>query len=96
MNFKNNLHLKKLKRKRVAEGRNLAKGLRLDRNEKVDIWPKNFLKNALKGKPSSFFSTYPEISNLYKSQRKLGEYRILFFKKNSEVHEQENNFRQIK
>ena len=73
MIFKNNLHLKKLKRKRVAEGRNLAKGLRLDRNEKVDIWPKNFLKNALKGKPSSFFSTYPEISNLYKKIAKFNK-----------------------
>ena len=66
MFFKKNLHLKKLQRKRVAEGRNLTKGLRLDRNEKVDVWPQNFLRDALRGKPSSFFSTYPEISNLYK------------------------------
>ena len=42
-----NLHLKNLKRIRVAEGRNLKKGLRLDRNEKVDLWPKNFIYNVI-------------------------------------------------
>ena len=80
MIFKKNLHLKKLKRKRVAEGRNLFKGLRLDRNEKVDIWPKNFIKTVLKGKPPSFFSTYPEISGLYKkiaNFNKVSENQIL-------------------
>ena len=73
MFFEKNLHLKKLERKRVAEGRNLTKGLRLDRNEKVDVWPQNFLKNALRGKPSSFFSTYPEISSLYKKIAKFNK-----------------------
>ena len=34
-----NQHLIKVKRMRVSEGRNLTKGLRLDRNEKVDLWP---------------------------------------------------------
>ena len=38
MIIKQNLHLKSLKRFRVSEGRNLEKGLRLDRNEKVDNW----------------------------------------------------------
>ena len=47
--------IKNIQRKRVAEGRNLVKGLRLDRNEKVDLWPKNFIHQVLKGKPSSFF-----------------------------------------
>ena len=73
MFFKKNLHLKKLQRKRVAEGRNLTKGLRLDRNEKVDVWPQNFLRDALRGKPSSFFSTYPEISTLYKKIAKFNK-----------------------
>ena len=63
---KKNLYLKNILRLRVAEGRNLIKGLRLDRNEKVDLWPSNFIHNVLKSKPPSFFSTYPEISNLYK------------------------------
>ena len=50
MLIKKNLHLKKLKRFRIAEGRNLEKGLRLDRNEKVDLWPKNFIYDVLKKK----------------------------------------------
>ena len=71
MIIKKNLHLKNLKRFRIAEGRNLKKGLRLDRNEKVDLWPKNFIYNILKKKPDSFFSTYPEIVNLYKKISKF-------------------------
>ena len=73
MLIKKNLHLKKLKRFRIAEGRNLEKGLRLDRNEKVDLWPKNFIYDVLKKKPSSFFSTYPEIVNLYKKISKFNK-----------------------
>ena len=71
-----NLHLKNLKRFRVAKGRNLEKGLRLDRNEKVDLWPKNFIYNILKKKPSSFFSTYPEIVNLYKKISKINKVKV--------------------
>jgi len=71
MIIKKNLHLKDLNRKRVAEGRNLVKGLRLDRNEKVDIWPKNFINKILRKKPKSFFSTYPEITGLYKKIAKF-------------------------
>tara|TARA_B100000700_G_scaffold204839_1_gene225209 strand:+ start:832 stop:1914 length:1083 start_codon:yes stop_codon:yes gene_type:complete len=71
MFIKRNLHLKNIERKRVAEGRNLIKGLRLDRNEKVDLWPSNLIHKVLKGKPSSFFSTYPEITNLYKKIAKF-------------------------
>ena len=71
--IKNNLHLKKIKRFRVAEGRNLQKGLRLDRNEKVDLWPKNFINQVLKTKPRSFFSTYPEITDLYKKIAKFNK-----------------------
>lgn len=65
MLIKNNLHLKEIKRFRVSEGRDLEKGLRLDRNEKVDLWPDNFINKVLSSKPKSFFSTYPEISSLY-------------------------------
>ena len=68
-----NQHLIKVKRMRVSEGRNLTKGLRLDRNEKVDLWPKSFVKDVLKNKPNSFFSTYPEIFNLYKKIAKFNK-----------------------
>ena len=46
MIIKKNLHLKNLKRFRVSEGRDLEKGLRLDRNEKVDNWPKDFINKV--------------------------------------------------
>jgi len=71
--LKYNQHLKKLRRFRVSEGRNLDKGLRLDRNEKVDLWPKNFIQQVLKKKPRSFFSTYPEIFYLYQKIAKLNK-----------------------
>ena len=58
-----NLHLQDIKRFRVSEGRDLEQGLRLDRNEKVDLWPEDFISKVLVSKPKSFFSTYPEISN---------------------------------
>ena len=61
-----NVHLQDIKRFRVSEGRDLEQGLRLDRNEKVDVWPEDFISKVLASKPKSFFSTYPEISNLYK------------------------------
>lgn len=63
--------LRDIKRIRIAEGRDLDKGLRLDRNEKVDIWPKDFLLNIFSSKPDYFLSVYPEISSLYK---KLSKY----------------------
>ena len=71
MIIKNNLHLKEIKRIRVSEGRDLEKGLRLDRNEKVDLWPEDFIQKVLSSKPKSFFSTYPEISALYKKIAKF-------------------------
>ena len=51
MIIKKNLHLKNLKRFRVSEGRNLKLGLRLDRNEKVDNWPKDFINKVLERHP---------------------------------------------
>ena len=71
MIIKNNLHLREIKRFRVSEGRDLKKGLRLDRNEKVDSWPSDFINKVLSTKPSSFLSTYPEISDLYKKIAKF-------------------------
>lgn len=50
-----NLHLQDIKRFRVSEGRDLEQGLRLDRNEKVDVWPEDFISKVLASKPKSFF-----------------------------------------
>tara|TARA_A100001011_G_scaffold16199_2_gene16808 strand:- start:7184 stop:8257 length:1074 start_codon:yes stop_codon:yes gene_type:complete len=67
MNKKNfNLsHLKSLRRERIPENRDLKKGLRLNRNERVSPWPKNYLKNIIKNKPGYFLSIYPDLSSLY-------------------------------
>lgn len=59
-------YLRDIKRVRVSEGRDLVNGLRLDRNEKVDAWPEDFIQKVLSTKPKSFFSIYPDVSSLYK------------------------------
>ncbi|MCZ6820880.1 MAG: aminotransferase class I/II-fold pyridoxal phosphate-dependent enzyme [Calditrichaeota bacterium] len=64
-------YLRDIKRVRVSEGRNLAEGLRLDRNEKVDVWPENFLTDLFAKRPNYFLSVYPESATLY---RKLSQF----------------------
>lgn len=59
-------HLRALSRVRVSEGRNLKDGLRLDRNEKVDVWPADFLQKVFADKLPCFLSVYPESSTLYR------------------------------
>lgn len=59
-------YLNQIQRVRVSEGRNLSNGLRLDRNEKVDVWPKDMLTKIFSEKPDYFLSVYPEATSLYK------------------------------
>jgi histidinol-phosphate aminotransferase len=59
-------YLREIQRIRVSEGRDLIQGLRLDRNEKVDNWQDDFMQKVLNAKPKSFFSTYPDVTGLYK------------------------------
>ena len=59
-------YLSNIKRLRVSEGRDLESGLRLDRNEKVDVWPKATLEKIFLSKPDWCLSVYPETTNLYK------------------------------
>jgi histidinol-phosphate aminotransferase len=59
-------YLTRITRMRVSEGRNLDTGLRLDRNEKVDVWGKELLIKIFSEKPDYFLSVYPESTNLYK------------------------------
>lgn len=58
-------YLRKIARIRVSEGRDLDRGLRLDRNEKVDVWPRQMLADILLNKPDWFLSVYPESTRLY-------------------------------
>ena len=57
--------LANIKRIRVSEGRDLERGLRLDRNEKVDVWPKQVMNDIFMSKPDYFLSVYPESTALY-------------------------------
>ena len=51
--------LRKIARVRVSEGRDLDQGLRLDRNEKADVWPREVLADIFLKKPDWFLSVYP-------------------------------------
>ena len=64
-------YLKKIKRVRVSEGRDLNNGLRLDRNEKVEPWGKEFISSIFKDKPDWLMSVYPENDTIY---RKLSDF----------------------
>jgi histidinol-phosphate aminotransferase len=65
------VYLSKVARIRVSEGRDLDKGLRLDRNEKVDVWPKQMLADIFLNKPGWFLSVYPESTRLYQKLAKF-------------------------
>jgi histidinol-phosphate aminotransferase len=66
MFLKNKEHLKNKKRIRIPENRNLENGLRLNRNERVENWGGDILKDIFTNKPDWFLSTYPDSSILYK------------------------------
>lgn len=55
-----------IQRIRIPENRNLEEGLRLNRNERVDVWPKDLLAKIFADKPAYFLSIYPDSSGLYK------------------------------
>lgn len=74
-NYKYPNNLKKVKRLRIEENRNLIKGLRLDRNERVENWDKS-IKNIFLKAPNYFFSIYPDLSKLYKKIAKFDNIKI--------------------
>ena len=65
MFIKRNQHLRALERVRIPETRDLERGLRLDRNERVADWPVTLVTEALKNRPDCFLSTYPDGDALY-------------------------------
>ncbi len=64
-------YLRKIARIRVSEGRDLDNGLRLDRNEKADVWPREVLADIFLNKPDWFLSVYPESTRLYQKLAKF-------------------------
>ena len=59
-------HLRNIKRIRIPENRDLENGLRLNRNEKVENWGNEIVREIFHNKPDWFLSAYPDSSNLYK------------------------------
>ena len=55
------VYLSKIARIRVSEGRDLAQGLRLDRNEKVDVWPRQMMADIFLNKPDYFSQRLPGV-----------------------------------
>lgn len=64
-------YLEDIERTRVSEGRDLSVGLRLDRNERVDVWPKQLLADIFSSVPDYLLSVYPDSTQLY---RKLAKF----------------------
>tara|TARA_B100000315_G_C14501357_1_gene552490 strand:- start:25 stop:1125 length:1101 start_codon:yes stop_codon:yes gene_type:complete len=61
---KNN-HLTNIKRIRIPENRDLKNGLRLNRNERVENWGSEIVKDIFSNKPDWFLSVYPDSSSIY-------------------------------
>ena len=62
---------KKTKRIRIYEDRNLKKGIRLNRNERVLDFPKNIFINIFKNVKQYDLGKYPEQSKIYKHLAKF-------------------------
>ena len=62
----NFVHLLNFRRIRIPENRDLKKGLRLNRNERVENFPKFFLKKYIKRKYSMYLPnrTYFSLRNV--------------------------------
>jgi len=60
-------HLVNLVRKKTSVGRDLDRGLCLDRNERVGNFPDNIIDDIYKNIPKSALSAYPDTDSLYKS-----------------------------
>ncbi len=60
-----------VKRLRIAENRDLKKGLRLNRNERVDNYPKNIFKKIFTSAKEYDLGKYPDQSKIYKTLSKF-------------------------
>ena len=58
-------HLVDIKRVRTSVGRDLQKGLRLDRNERVTDFPQKIMKDLYKILPSYLLNAYPDVDRFY-------------------------------
>ena len=59
-------YLRNIKRIRIPENLDSKNALRLHRNERVENWGSEIVKEIFSNKPDWFLNTYPDSSNLYK------------------------------
>ena len=64
-------YFKKDKRSREKDERNFAKGIRADRNEKVENWSKAIFNKIFKGIKNHEFTSYFNTSQLTKIETKV-------------------------
>ena len=65
--YKEFLSQNPITRKRILENRDLINGLRCNRNERVEYWEDNFLKQLTEGISGIDHTIYPDLSTLYKA-----------------------------
>lgn len=63
-------HLLAIERKRTSVGRDLEKGLRLDRNERVTEFSKKIMKDLYGILPSYLLNAYPDVEHFYETLSK--------------------------
>ena len=66
--------LKKIKRIREQDKRNFKKGIRSDRNEKVENWPSNIFKKIFSKISTHEFTAYYNTSELLSLESKIAKY----------------------
>ena len=54
-----------VKRMRILENRDLKRGLRLNRNERVEDFPKEIIQKIFKNIPKYHLGKYPDHSSIY-------------------------------
>ena len=66
--------LKKIKRVREEDKRNFKKGIRSDRNEKVENWPSNIFQKIFSKISNHEFTAYYNTSELLSLESKIAKY----------------------
>ena len=67
-------NLKKIKRSREKDEKNFIKGIRADRNEKVENWPKKIFKKIFKEIKDHEFTSYYNTTQLMKLEKQVGNF----------------------
>ena len=63
--YRDFLNQNSIQRYRILENRDLLKGLRCNRNERVEYWDEEFIKELSSGISAIDHTVYPDLTNLY-------------------------------